>query len=217
MANAADNFNRANGSINGSTASDAVHVWTTHAGTISINTNRVGSAGGSARASIDPGTANCDIEITRVTIGALGANRIGILFRYVDNDNYWVFGANGSDYTLQRRVAGTTSTITINAQACAALDRMRVHLDGDRVAVYVTPDGGSEIELYNQTGETHNQTATRHGVYSAFSSDWLDDLVITDLAGGDVSEPTFSHTIFRSPIVSIDSKLQESFIQTTIQ
>jgi hypothetical protein len=183
MANASDNFNRANGNIGGTTASDGVSVWTTHVGTCQISSNRLNGNGTSARCSVDVGASDGDCTLTIATAGGSGSNRHGILFRYVDASNYLYVRGNGTAYELNKVVAGTTTLVVGSLSTVAAGDIIRINLSGSTIKIYRTPSGGGESLLTTQTVTDH-QTATRFGYITAFSGDAVDDFSFVQASPG---------------------------------
>lgn len=172
---ATDNFNRANGTLNGSTASDGVSVWT-NSGTFNVASNQATGAGNSSRCWIDCGSADVEVQVTKSTTGATGANRCGLLVRYVDASNYLFFHCNGTAFTANKVVAGTSTSLGTGGSVVAG-DVLKVVANGSSVALYV--NGSLLLGPYTVTD---HQTATKHGLYSAFSADSMDDFSIVDLS-----------------------------------
>jgi hypothetical protein len=180
---ASDDFNRANSSLNGATASDGISVWT-NSGTFNVASNMATSAGNSARSFIDASVSDVDVSVTIATAGGSGANRLGPLLRWVDSSNYIFVRGNGTSYELHKVVATTDTAIATALGTVAAGDRLRLNAIGDQLRLYLTPSGGSESLLTGPHTVTDHQSATKHGIYSAFSSDSLDDFTIVDLSSG---------------------------------
>jgi len=96
----------------------------------------------------------------------------GILFRYVDNNNFWWSQMTNGQLNLQRNVAGSVSTVATDAGAGnrEANSMMTVCLDGTHISIQVldadyrvTP---SYAEFTVTATDSNHQTATSHGLQS---------------------------------------------------
>jgi hypothetical protein len=195
MANRSDNFNRADGALNGSTPSDGGSVWVcTNGGTVNGNAFRHGGGGGATSEynTLEASSADVDVTATITTLpSAFG--RVGLLVRGSDQSNFWWGEARAGStpttagtWTIQKRVAGTNSSVVSGTGAALGVGSiLRVNAVGDQIRLYHTPSGGSEsLILDTGTGQTHNQTATKHGFGGSFEDPnaRMDDLSIVDLA-----------------------------------
>ncbi|MBN9523027.1 hypothetical protein J0H58_31695 [bacterium] len=194
MANRADNFNRANGSLNGQTPSDGGSAWVCVTGG-SVSGNAFAHAGGGGEYNALSAAAS-DVDVV-ATMSALPAafGRGSLLARGSDSSNFWHVGVRcGSTPTtpgvwaINKRVAGTdTAVVSGTGPALGVGSRLRLNAVGDRLRIYHTPSGGSEsLILDTGTGQTHNQSATAHGLGGSFNDSTVrwDDFAITDLGGG---------------------------------
>lgn len=163
-----DSFNRANGplgSTDGSGTKDPA-AWTTAVGTFAIASN-VATVSALAHpvwsgiflmasASVDLGTGNVDLSITLPN----ASGHTGLLFRFQDASNFWMFYANApSNYTVQEVKAGlllggTSAALTPNNN-----DVLRLLANGSSITAFV--NGVQQISVTN----SDFQAATKHGLY----------------------------------------------------
>ena len=95
-----------------------------------------------ARSTIGGNYANCVIEIDAAFIGGPENSAAGIMFRYQDDDNFYLFRiANTGSYSLavyragqQQMLLDWTASPAINGRGQP--NRLRVENDGDRIRVY---------------------------------------------------------------------------------
>ncbi|MBN9521819.1 hypothetical protein J0H58_25435 [bacterium] len=194
MPNRSDNFNRANGTLHGSTPSDGGSAWVCSGGG-SVNGNAFQHAGGGSEYnSLAAGASDVDVVATMSALPA-AFGRGSLMARGSDSSNFWHVGVRcGSSPTtpgvwaINKRVAGTdTAVVSGTGPALGVGSRLRLNAVGDRLRIYHTPSGGSEsLILDTGTGQSFNQSATAHGIGGAFNDASLrwDDLAITDLGGG---------------------------------
>lgn len=179
--NVTDDFNRANGSLNGSTTSDGAATWTVQVGTFNVASNQAssGSSGGLDHATLEAACADCEVS---VTIRTNSANSRGVVLRWVDTSNYLLVDQSATALRLRKRVAGSTTTVASAVVTGAVGDRIRVVAVGNQVTVHRTPNGGSEsVAIAAQTINDFT-TATEHGLFSSFQgSNLLDDFSVIDL------------------------------------
>ena len=206
MSNRSDNFNRANGALNGSTPSDGGSAWAcTNGG--SVSSNQMAFSGNQEYDALEAGVADVDV-IATVAVLPSGFGRIALMARGSDVSNLWfgearagVTGGTAGTWIIFKREAGTNTTqVAGTGPALTIGSILRFNAQGDRFRFYHTPSGGSEsLILDTGTGKTFNQTVTKHGFGGAFCDGTvrLDDLSIVDLAGGggfvDNTNPVLRH------------------------
>ncbi len=168
----ADSFNRTDstsnlGSTDGAGTLDPL-AWVRPSSTWGILSNHayVSSLVSRARAYVDLGIANADLQVTITTAAADG----GLMFRYVDTSNYWTFYGNGvsNNYTLLKVVAGSTTVIGSTAVQ-SNNDTLRVVMNGNQIDTYKKTSGGSFVAVLSTT-DSFNATATKHGMYADTSA-----------------------------------------------
>lgn len=193
MASAADNFNRANASLNGSTASDGVHVWTTRIGAWNVVSNQADpDTTANGHATISPGTAEVDVAAT--VAAGVGPNPAGVVLRWSDIDNYLVAEILTGSIRLRKREAGTFTNVATASITAANGDRIRARAVGDQVSVYHTPSGGSESLAIAAQTVAFNQTAAVHGIFASSQTTFkIDDFAVTDLAAAGSIVPLIVH------------------------
>ena len=194
MANRADNFNRANGSLNGQTPSDGGSAWVCVTGG-SVSSNAFAHGGGGAEYnSLAAGAADVDVSATMTALPA-AFGRGSLMVRASDSSNFWHCGIRagsgptvGGVWQINKRVAGTDTAVTSTTGPSLGVgSSIRVNAVADRIRVYHTPSGGSEsLVLDTGTGQSFNQSATLHGLGGSFNDATVrwDDFAITDLGGG---------------------------------
>jgi hypothetical protein len=195
MSNRSDNFNRANGSLNGSTPSDGGSAWAcTNGGSVASNAFQHGGGGGASSEynTLEASAADVDV-VAVVTTLPTGFGRLGILVRGSSQSDFWWAepraGSTGSaagTWSINKRVAGTNSIVVSGTGAALGIgSSIRVNAVSDRIRMYHTPSGGSEsLILDTGAGQTFNQTATKHGFGCSFadSTPRWDNFSVTDLS-----------------------------------
>lgn len=152
-----DSFNRANSSSTLGSA-DTGELWTAHAGTWGISSNRAyvaAASGGVDLATLNANTAN----------GTVGVRLYGyypfarLVFRFSDVNNYLYYTDAAGIHTVRKVVGGTDSLVgTLAAFTYTDGDLIQVALNGSSIAVLATG-----VQRWSGT-EAHNVTATRFGL-----------------------------------------------------
>ena len=143
--------------------------WTAVTGTFDIQANRANctaplGAGNQAIAVIDSGIGDGIVALDAV-VEAAGTEFLGIVFRFQDIDNYWLWQIERAigNATLYRRQAAGWNLVAV--VACGVEDgytyHLMVKLRGDRIDCYI---GGV---WRAGTNNTFLQTATNHGFQSS--------------------------------------------------
>jgi hypothetical protein len=185
-----DDFNRANGSLNGSTPSGGgAATWATDT-EWTVTTNRARCAGTSGRklARIDCGSKDVTFEATYVTRG----NNGGVLLRYDDASNFW-FAYLISNYIHICKVQGGTLSDPAFAGwnndgvATAEGDSWRITCEDTGGQTHIKlerkPAAGSYSTILDKTTTGGALfSGTSHGFYrdNAGTCEW-DDLTITPI------------------------------------
>ncbi len=171
VAVSSDSFNRVNNSAaigvtDGGGTLDPL-TWTTQQGTCGISSNQAYASalsGGKGLATVDLAAADVDLTLTLAT-----ANLGGLMFRFVDTSNYWVWAAVTGSSILYKMEAGSLTQVGVLTVGAA---------DGDVVRVVAV---GSTIEVYRNgsllltTTSSFNSTATLHGLYCENTAVRLND------------------------------------------
>lgn len=143
----ADDFNRANGSLDGSTPSidltGASATWSVilDAGTVTIASNAAVFAAPSAAtqiATVDATVADAIVSATFTR--TLGTGHIRLLGRWQSATNYWMvqWRSSVNAYQLYRVVSGTTTQIGSNlAPTPASGDRVALRMEGTAITVLI--------------------------------------------------------------------------------
>jgi hypothetical protein len=155
----ADSFNRADsttnlGSTDGAGTLDPL-AWSQRNGTWGISSNQgyTSAAASQSVATIASGNANAEISVTVAASGAAG-----IAFRWSSSNNYWRAFNSGTSTFLEKRVAGSNSSVG-SAAGAAVGDVLRVVCNGSSIEVF--RNGVSIIS----TTDSFNSTAQNHGLY----------------------------------------------------
>jgi hypothetical protein len=111
---------------------------------------------------VDAGTATVDVRVDSRP-GTFGNGRTGLVFRYVDSNNFWALMAEGSTpgtqtITLYRCDSGTLNTITSGA-APASWTTLRVTASGTTITAFC-----DATQVLTTSSATH-QTATKVGMF----------------------------------------------------
>lgn len=107
------------------------------------------------------GAIDYKIDVLGTPATAVG----GVMFRGVDAANLFMAGFAGGVYKIQKRVAGTFTTIQTSAQAPLATDVCRLELSGTTAVLKV-----NGVTVVTAT-VTENPTADKHGGYFHFGTD----------------------------------------------
>jgi hypothetical protein len=167
-----DSFTAANGTPLGGRAMDSGIAWSAAAGSFDVQGNRAqcaSLASGQAIVIADASTPNVRLALS-VTMPPGGTTPGGIVTRYTDANNYWLWrivpGTAGTDLQLVKVVAGA-QTILASADvdwtpgATYALEVLQVGNSLHKMTV----DGYEQIAYL--TADGHNSTATMVGMFDA--------------------------------------------------
>ncbi len=186
-----DNFVGTGGTNLPSHAPDIGGAWTNSLGTWQLD--------GSGRAKMQTGDA-AYFNVAQVNVGQAdgtlttsmltATNRVwaGLCFNFQDANNFWLFyGKNGTGWRLEKRIAGTFTTIaTAGSVSLNTNYVLAVTTLGDAVTCKV--DGATQIN--QNIGSRQLKTATRHGLFRKVDL----DLAINDDGGAPGS--TFDYINF---------------------
>lgn len=155
-----DTFTRANNASSLGSA-ETGQAWTAHVGTWGVGSEMaLVGATANALATVPAGVSD---GLVRVTIATVGADP-GLCFRYSDASNHWRFVYTSGGWFLQKRVAGSLTTVGTGSASRAAGDVMEIEARGSLIIARL--NGG---QLASVT-DTFNQSATRHGLATAAAS-----------------------------------------------
>jgi hypothetical protein len=153
---AQDSFNRSNGTLNGSTMSDAVNTWTTVSGTCSVASNKETGAG-VARVTSNSGIGNANYSVQAeqymkgdVSVASDGVDGILTLFaRYVDSNNFYYAtiqcAASNYEplyYNIGKVVSGSHTSLTSGQEDDTGGTTWRFDADGTSLKLF---KGGSQV------------------------------------------------------------------------
>jgi lysophospholipase L1-like esterase len=149
-------------------------VWSDPSNNWTLQGNKAQHSGTSGDpAFVDAGPGNSDRTI-QTTLSTLNAYQ---LLRYTDSTHYFYVGTDGSGNTQIWEVnGGAPAAITVLQSGGAAGDVFTSHTKRDKINVL---RGASPMYALQEI--THNQTATKFGIYSATNGANLDSLSITPL------------------------------------
>ena len=165
--------------------------WSTQSGTFAISsTNSLQCTAVSSQVGytvIDMSAASGTLDVN-VAVGPVSSsgNNMGLVFRWSDTSNYWLFrwvvNAAGTvdGFYLTKYASGTPTTPDSDTTLTdfSAGENLSVVLDGSSIECY------RDEELVLSTTDSHNSTATEHGIFVASTStlynQWRwDDLTFT--------------------------------------
>jgi hypothetical protein len=170
--NVLDQFTDANGTALAAHAigptNDPATAWAVDEGSFAIQGNKARASTSTAvnSASCNPGVADCTLTCT--VRFASGTIDLGVKFRGIDLDNYWLADLRKTDGTFKifEKTGGTyTERASVAKVPAANTDYViQVVLSGN--SMVATVDGGSSI---NFTSAVRN-TAVRHGIWASLGS-----------------------------------------------
>ena len=137
MATGADNFNRADGALSGSTASDGVNTWSVTGGSWAIFTNRLEW---NAPGSVDfvawmNSLPNCATQTVSVVFNE---SDIGVVARYNVTSGigtFYMAWASGGTYVLGKYINGSTFTTLGTGGTYALGDTITLDCNGTSLTV----------------------------------------------------------------------------------
>ncbi len=160
LATAADGFSRS-GSINGTTVDlSGSQTWTTATGTFTADGSKVTST--AAAKSVITATSDGIFEAD-MTSPASGGFTGGLIFRYSDSNNYWVFWGVNDRYQLGYYSGGIFTLVDQTGASNfgnGQTKRLRVVVHGNRICPYANT---SQVLFGCQTN-AFNNTATGAGI-----------------------------------------------------
>lgn len=201
-----DDFTRSDSTTNLGSASPG-GAWTQDNGTWGISSNQayISSGSGASIATIDASESDVDIRV-KVSASAGGGNA-GLVFRYSDANNYWRAFWDGSsgNIFLQKVVSGSGTTFvnTGVTGGFAAGDQIRVLASGSSIKLY------HEGDRYGTVTDSHNSTATKHGLWinQATPTNWrLDDFRCQGLPATPTGTGSYSDDFNRADSDSLGSE-----------
>lgn len=156
-----DNFNRADNAALGTATSG--QTWTV-AGMGIIGNAAAKTSGTSSIAFISGGSANGSVQFTEAALGE-GANFYGLIFRRLDNANYWRLVVQQTSLFLQKVVASSPTTMGSVTITRSVGNVYRAAFSGSNIYCYV--NGVLRINV----SDAFNQTSTSHGLITANTTD----------------------------------------------
>ena len=195
--NRSDNFNRSDRFLNGDTPSDGGSAWVAGTST-QIQSNAVDNTD---YAVLQSSVSDVDIIATLVN-GAFFGNA-SLIARSSDSSNYWYaqFSPNNT-WSIHKVVAGSDTQVA-SASASGTGNgigyTVRFHAKADQLQIYYSNGGSETLAVDTGTGQTFNQSATKHGIggpSTYYNSTW-DNFSIVDLTAlvaGSLSSTAYSGT-----------------------
>jgi hypothetical protein len=173
-----DSFNRAD-STSGLGNTETGQAWQTVAGTGSTTTWGIVSgqayniAGQDSFQVVDSGVSDCTVQV-KVTDNT-NKQYSRLIFRFVDNANYYMLQSNSTNYQLYKKVTGTFTALKTIAVTPAIGDVLKVVLSGSTITPYI--NGVAQAAAT----DAFNSTATKHGigVTNSTTNAKFDDFSIT--------------------------------------
>lgn len=173
-----DTFDRADSGTLGTT--DTGQAWTTHAGTFEIVSDRAYSisSNGVFVSTVDAGFSDIDMSVVSDRLN-VSTSDPGVVFRFVDINNYWSLTLSTQTY-LHKRVAGTYTAVRTLGGYGTGTHTVRITAVGSAIECFV---GGSSI--MTATDSDHS-TATKHGIDASLggqntSGCYWNDLTVEEL------------------------------------
>ncbi|SFE74364.1 hypothetical protein SAMN04487969_10643 [Paenibacillus algorifonticola] len=154
---AADSFDRDdNSSVLGLT--DTGQPWISHTGTWGIQSQRAYTPAGTENyATVDVGLTDYKAEISL----SVRVNRSGLVFRFTDSSNWYRFVLSSTTVFMQRRLSGTTTSLSSFSVTPTDGDTMKIIVNGSQFQGYYNN------ELKVTVTDTTFQTPTLVGLESA--------------------------------------------------
>jgi len=156
----ADTFTRADGAI-GSAETGGAYTTT---GTWTISSNQAMStdtSGVGTRATLSSGIADGLLEVT--ISGAAATSYGGLVFRWVDANNYWLAYYNGStNFHIDKFVAGVPTAVFTVADT-ATSGTIVITMMGNKIAVHRGTNG---VTYTTTITDSDNQAGTVHGIFA---------------------------------------------------
>lgn len=160
-----DSFNRADGAIG---TADTGEVWSVLSGTWTIASNQAKEGTTTSTqhlAVLDCGVSDGAVQVTIPSVAAGSANA-GLSFRASDVSNHWRLISDSSGTYIEKKVAGTFTTMASYAPVATDGDVLRVVMLGSLVGAY---RNGTPLGCVT---DSFNSTATKHGLdHGASTSD----------------------------------------------
>jgi hypothetical protein len=137
-------------------AGDVGTTWTVPTGAFEVQSSKATSINGIAV--VNSGISDGVIQVTPSGMPYAG----GLVFRYTDTSNYWIFYSQGigNDLSLIKYVGGVPTTVWTTTQAVNS-DIFKVVLNGSSIDVYLTG------VLMHSATDAFNSSATHHGISGA--------------------------------------------------
>lgn len=181
MSNRSDDFNRANGSLNGMTPSDGGSTWTDTASSgSSVASNQLRC--GNMFAAWEPARLETSTAVGKISFVVKVLGNSGFGFRWVDTSNFWLVQVLSSGLGLYKRVAGTFTLYGSTYSGTISVgDTIEVEVtSGD---VWTVKQNGT-LRINPGTSDTQHNTATKLCVGGSSGSAEYDDMAFTDTSGG---------------------------------
>lgn len=161
--------------------------YTVVVGTWGINNNSVYTSASTASAKVTfPGSYDFDAEFQVTT--QPGTASMGLMFRYVDANNFWMVYVGSGSLFLWRNVAGVGTNIA-NLGAVLATDTFRVVGKGTYIYVYINGVRLFKIE------DQYSTTASTMGYWSSSTTAGrIDNVTVDDTPPADMTNGVHNGT-----------------------
>ncbi len=177
MANRSDNFNRADGALNGSTPSDGGSAWTAEIG-VSVASNEAQLG---APFAWTPSWIEASSTTGRLSAVVRAIGNTVLVMRYVDVNNWWSVQILSNQLGVYKRVGGTfTGYGAVYNGTVSVGDTIEIEVTAGNV--WTVKQNGT-LRINPGTADSAHSTATKIGIAGFSGSGKFDDLVFTDTAG----------------------------------
>jgi parallel beta-helix repeat protein len=186
-----DVFTRSNSSVSLGSTTTGSQAWTSRTGTHGITSNTAYAPNAGTNISTVPTTSETNVQVQVPTVG-----KGGVVFRYVDNNNYWSFMRNASGNAELTKVVGGVSTIITptNITAVAANDTLYVKVCGWTIRTFVNYTAANESAgtWVHETTDSALFQATDVGIITTDTTVRLDNFDCYAASGGYTSGACFN-------------------------
>ncbi len=170
-----DSFNRAN-SASGLGTADTGQTWVADAGIIGIQSNQAYMPNtGTSITTINSNVANVAVQFTDVNAAVDTSLFVGVVVRYTDTSNYFRIVIQQTTLFIQRRQAGTTTTVAQTSITRNANDVYRIEASSAGITAFQ-----NNVSLLSPA-DTFNNTATKQGIIMSTTLARIDNYSVVSL------------------------------------
>lgn len=175
-AQASDSFTRSNGALGTSNDYEggSAAAWTSALGTGEVISNAAGFTALSGGVGIAIIEGN-DTDVTLTAALTWGAGNVGIVFRYVDTNNYIRAYHDGTRLKIDKVVAGSVTAVVSDVFAYAA--GAHLVITANKTDIRITYNNG-QITVGGTISDAALQTGTKVGIYSTDTGNRVDNFAV---------------------------------------